>query len=36
MLEVTVVVLAGDAMLAIHAMRLREKYYDLLPGGEDG
>ena len=36
LLEVIVLVLADDATLVIHAMRLRETYHDLLPGGDDG
>lgn len=36
MLEVIILTLAEDRLLAIHAMALREKYYGLLPGGEHG
>lgn len=37
MLEVIVLVLAEERFLAVHAMRLRANYYDLLPpGGDDG
>jgi hypothetical protein len=36
LLEVIVLVLDDDATRVIHAMRLRERYHDLLPGGEDG
>lgn len=35
MLEVIVLVLADDRLLAVHAMPLRGKYYDLLPSGEN-
>jgi hypothetical protein len=37
LLEVIVLELAGDRLLAIHAMALRSAFYDLLPqGDEDG
>jgi len=32
--EVIILTLADDRLLAIHAMALRDMYYDLLPGGE--
>jgi hypothetical protein len=35
MLEVIVLMLADDRLLAIHAMPLRPTFYDLLPGGGD-
>ena len=35
MLEVIVLMLADDRLLAIHAMALRPTFYDLLPRGED-
>jgi hypothetical protein len=35
LLEVIVLVLADDRLLAVHAMPLRPKYHDLLPTGED-
>lgn len=35
MLEVIVLLLAEDRELAIHAMRLRKKYYRLLEGTSD-
>ena len=35
MLEVIVLLLAGDRLLASHAMPLRPTFYDLLPRGED-
>jgi hypothetical protein len=35
MLEVIVLVLAGDENLAIHAMPLRKKYHGLLEGTSD-
>ena len=35
LLEVIALELAGDRLLAIHAMTLRASYYDLLPRGED-
>jgi hypothetical protein len=36
LLEVIVLTLAADRMLAIHAMPLRRRYFDLLPeGGRD-
>lgn len=35
MLEVIVLVLAEERLLAIHAMPLRPSFFDLLPGGED-
>lgn len=35
LLEVVVLVLADDRLLAVHAMPLRPKYHDLLPTGED-
>lgn len=35
MLEVIVLVLADDRILAIHAMALRRTFYDLLPSGGD-
>jgi hypothetical protein len=34
MLKVIVLSLSGDRTLAVHAMRPRQKYYDLLPRGE--
>ena len=34
LLEVIVVTLTDDQLLAIHAMPLRKKYVDLLPSGE--
>lgn len=34
-LEVIVLLLAGDRLLAIHAMTLRPTFYDLLPSGGD-
>jgi hypothetical protein len=33
MLEVIVLLLADDRLLAIHAMPLRPTFYDLLPSG---
>lgn len=38
MLQLIILTLAADRMLAIHAMPLREKYFDLLPrgGNQDG
>ena len=38
LLEVVMLILTGDQLLAIHAMPLRRGYYDLLPesGGADG
>ena len=33
-LEVIVLVLADDRMIAIHAMKLRRHFYELLPGEE--
>lgn len=35
LIEVVVLEFAADRLLAIHAMALRPKYYELLPGGED-
>ena len=35
LLEVIVLELADDRLLAIHAMPLRPTFRDLLPGGED-
>lgn len=35
MLEVVVLALADDKLLVIHAMPLRCKYHDLLPGHRD-
>lgn len=35
LLEVIVLLLADDRVLAIHAMPLRPTLYDLLPGGGD-
>lgn len=35
LVEVIVLLLADERLLAIHAMRLRPKFYDLLPSGED-
>lgn len=35
LLEVVVLTLAGDKLLVIHAMPLRRKYRDLLPGHHD-
>lgn len=35
MLEVIVLILADDRLLAIHAMPLRPTFYDLLPSGGD-
>jgi hypothetical protein len=35
LLEVIVLTLAGDKLLVIHAMPLRRKYRDLLPGHSD-
>jgi hypothetical protein len=35
MLEVIVLLLADDRLLAIHAMPLRPTFYDLLPSGGD-
>lgn len=34
LLEVMVLVLDDDRLLAIHAMRLRRQFYELLPGEE--
>ena len=34
LLEVIVLVLADDRMIAIHAMKLRRHFYQLLPGEE--
>jgi hypothetical protein len=34
LLEVIVLVLAEDWMIAIHAMKLRRHFYELLPGEE--
>lgn len=34
LLEVIVLVLAGDRMIAIHAMKLRRHFHELLPGEE--
>ncbi len=34
LLEVIVLVLAGDRLIAIHAMKLRRQFYELLPGEE--
>lgn len=34
LLEVIVLVLADDQMIAIHAMKLRRHFYELLPGEE--
>jgi hypothetical protein len=34
LLEVIVLVLAEDGLIAIHAMKLRRHFYDLLPGEE--
>jgi hypothetical protein len=34
LLEVIVLDLADDRLLAVHAMRLRAAFYDLLPEGE--
>jgi hypothetical protein len=34
LLEVIVLVLADDRIIAIHAMRLRRHFYELLPGEE--
>lgn len=34
LLEVIVLVLDEDRLLAIHAMRLRRQFYELLPGEE--
>jgi hypothetical protein len=34
LLEVIVLVLADDRMIAIHAMKLRRHFYELLPGEE--
>jgi len=35
LLEVIMLELADDRMLAIHAMALRPAFYDLLPQGDD-
>jgi hypothetical protein len=35
LLEVIALELAGDRLLAVHAMTLRSTYYELLQGGED-
>ena len=35
LLEVLVLVLADDRIIAIHAMKLRHHFYELLPGEED-
>lgn len=35
LLEVIILELADDRLLAIHAMPLRRSFYDLLPEGED-
>jgi hypothetical protein len=35
MLEVIVLILSDDRLLAIHAMPLRPTFYDLLPSGGD-
>ena len=35
LLEVIVLVLADDRLLAIHAMPLRPTFHELLPGGDD-
>ena len=34
LLEVVVLVLEGDRLVAIHAMPLRRRYHHLLPGGD--
>jgi len=34
LLEVIVLILADDRMIAIHAMKLRRHFYELLPGEE--
>ena len=34
LLEVIVLVLADDRVIAIHAMKLRRQFYELLPGAE--
>jgi hypothetical protein len=34
LLEVIVIILADDRMIAIHAMKLRRHFYELLPGEE--
>jgi len=34
LLEVIVLVLEDDRLIAIHAMRLRRQFYELLPGEE--
>lgn len=34
LLEVIVLVLEDDRLIAIHAMKLRRQFYELLPGGE--
>ena len=34
LLEVIVLVLADDRLIAIHAMKLRRQFYELLPGEE--
>jgi hypothetical protein len=34
LLEVIVLVLADDLLIAIHAMKLRRQFYELLPGEE--
>jgi hypothetical protein len=36
LLEVIMLELADDQLLAIHAMSLRPVFYDLLPQGDDG
>ena len=36
LLEVIMLTLEGDRLLAIHAMPLRRAYYPLLPEGENG
>jgi hypothetical protein len=35
LLEVIVVVLANERLMAIHAMPLRQAFHDLLPRGDD-
>jgi len=34
LLEVILLVLEDDRLIAIHAMKLRRQFYELLPGGE--
>ncbi len=34
LLEIIVLVLENDRLIAIHAMRLRRQFYELLPGEE--